>query len=134
MAQAQKESQLYAGKLQSDQSQINATMKLIEQIKKQAEAARVINTTVNKSQSNVSIKDSKVSSSTSTSSTSRKSNTSSSRPSRGTSVNSNYSGNAVVAYASNFQGRSEEHTSELQSRQYLVCRLLLEKKKTLAKY
>src|SRR3712207_8145739 len=27
-------------------------------------------------------------------------------------------------------GRSEEHTSELQSRQYLVCRLLLEKKKT----
>src|SRR5258707_9738574 len=29
--------------------------------------------------------------------------------------------------------RSEEHTSELQSRQYLVCRLLLEKKKTLRK-
>src|SRR3712207_8828929 len=28
------------------------------------------------------------------------------------------------------QLRSEEHTSELQSRQYLVCRLLLEKKKT----
>src|SRR3712207_7092009 len=27
--------------------------------------------------------------------------------------------------------RSEEHTSELQSRQYLVCRLLLEKKKYL---
>src|SRR5947209_14609936 len=27
------------------------------------------------------------------------------------------------------QVRSEEHTSELQSRQYLVCRLLLEKKK-----
>src|SRR3712207_6989135 len=27
------------------------------------------------------------------------------------------------------QHRSEEHTSELQSRQYLVCRLLLEKKK-----
>src|SRR3712207_7426273 len=27
------------------------------------------------------------------------------------------------------QDRSEEHTSELQSRQYLVCRLLLEKKK-----
>src|SRR3712207_7245520 len=31
---------------------------------------------------------------------------------------------SVRAYA-----RSEEHTSELQSRQYLVCRLLLEKKK-----
>src|SRR3712207_7526734 len=29
------------------------------------------------------------------------------------------------------RGRSEEHTSELQSRQYLVCRLLLEKKKTI---
>src|SRR3712207_7536085 len=28
------------------------------------------------------------------------------------------------------RARSEEHTSELQSRQYLVCRLLLEKKKT----
>src|SRR3712207_7097705 len=28
-----------------------------------------------------------------------------------------------------FIPRSEEHTSELQSRQYLVCRLLLEKKK-----
>src|SRR3712207_8341806 len=27
--------------------------------------------------------------------------------------------------------RSEEHTSELQSRQYLVCRLLLEKKNTI---
>src|SRR5947209_11510826 len=30
--------------------------------------------------------------------------------------------------------RSEEHTSELQSRQYLVCRLLLEKKNSLQKY
>src|SRR3712207_7235283 len=29
------------------------------------------------------------------------------------------------------RARSEEHTSELQSRQYLVCRLLLEKKKQL---
>src|SRR3712207_8224529 len=29
--------------------------------------------------------------------------------------------------------RSEEHTSELQSRQYLVCRLLLEKKQTHAR-
>src|SRR3712207_7975445 len=29
--------------------------------------------------------------------------------------------------------RSEEHTSELQSRQYLVCRLLLEKKKNHAR-
>src|SRR3712207_9025778 len=31
--------------------------------------------------------------------------------------------------ASEHERRSEEHTSELQSRQYLVCRLLLEKKK-----
>src|SRR3712207_7625867 len=30
--------------------------------------------------------------------------------------------------------RSEEHTSELQSRQYLVCRLLLEKKKKQSQY
>src|SRR3712207_7176460 len=34
-----------------------------------------------------------------------------------------------VRYAT--PGRSEEHTSELQSRQYLVCRLLLEKNTTL---
>src|SRR3712207_7824251 len=32
------------------------------------------------------------------------------------------------------QRRSEEHTSELQSRQYLVCRLLLEKKKKYPHY
>src|SRR3712207_8738711 len=31
--------------------------------------------------------------------------------------------------SASFAERSEEHTSELQSRQYLVCRLLLEKKK-----
>src|SRR3712207_8171070 len=37
----------------------------------------------------------------------------------------------AAAAAVSVQGllRSEEHTSELQSRQYLVCRLLLEKKK-----
>src|SRR5438445_2924246 len=35
---------------------------------------------------------------------------------------------AVLLKDGNFE-RSEEHTSELQSRQYLVCRLLLEKKK-----
>src|SRR3712207_7977023 len=32
------------------------------------------------------------------------------------------------------RSRSEEHTSELQSRQYLVCRLLLEKKKKISTY
>src|SRR3712207_7408344 len=36
---------------------------------------------------------------------------------------------AAVARDVRREGRSEEHTSELQSRQYLVCRLLLEKKK-----
>src|SRR3712207_8592105 len=36
---------------------------------------------------------------------------------------------ATLAQAIGWQPRSEEHTSELQSRQYLVCRLLLEKKK-----
>src|SRR3712207_8605731 len=35
-----------------------------------------------------------------------------------------------VRLAVDLAARSEEHTSELQSRQYLVCRLLLEKKKT----
>src|SRR3712207_7037795 len=34
-----------------------------------------------------------------------------------------------IDFASRAELRSEEHTSELQSRQYLVCRLLLEKKK-----
>src|SRR3712207_7433063 len=34
-----------------------------------------------------------------------------------------------AAASSRIHSRSEEHTSELQSRQYLVCRLLLEKKK-----
>src|SRR3712207_7843726 len=36
----------------------------------------------------------------------------------------------VLAALGGQQKRSEEHTSELQSRQYLVCRLLLEKKKS----
>src|SRR3712207_7300098 len=39
------------------------------------------------------------------------------------------SGNDRLAGLGLLLGRSEEHTSELQSRQYLVCRLLLEKKK-----
>src|SRR5690554_7627554 len=39
-------------------------------------------------------------------------------------------GNILAVFASIFSGeRSEEHTSELQSRPHLVCRLLLEKKK-----
>src|SRR3712207_8460068 len=36
---------------------------------------------------------------------------------------------ALLEHATRAMLRSEEHTSELQSRQYLVCRLLLEKKK-----
>src|SRR3712207_8168507 len=36
--------------------------------------------------------------------------------------------------SSDWLSRSEEHTSELQSRQYLVCRLLLEKKNPLTSY
>src|SRR3712207_7682579 len=36
---------------------------------------------------------------------------------------------AMIEEATMEHPRSEEHTSELQSRQYLVCRLLLEKKK-----
>src|SRR5947209_7379279 len=37
----------------------------------------------------------------------------------------------VVRRQPDLLARSEEHTSELQSRQYLVCRLLLEKKKNI---
>src|SRR3712207_8154372 len=37
-------------------------------------------------------------------------------------------------YSANLYSRSEEHTSELQSRQYLVCRLLLEKIKNTSTY
>src|SRR2546425_9587403 len=37
--------------------------------------------------------------------------------------------NDCEAHSATSQGRSEEHTSELQSLAYLVCRLLLEKKK-----
>src|SRR3712207_8690048 len=40
----------------------------------------------------------------------------------------------VVAHAGHEHDRSEEHTSELQSRQYLVCRLLLEKKKKITRH
>src|SRR3712207_6894591 len=36
---------------------------------------------------------------------------------------------AILGTTGSGKSRSEEHTSELQSRQYLVCRLLLEKKK-----
>src|SRR3712207_7660658 len=36
---------------------------------------------------------------------------------------------SFLSYSAIIGYRSEEHTSELQSRQYLVCRLLLEKKK-----
>src|SRR3712207_7508650 len=36
----------------------------------------------------------------------------------------------IFTYQHNGEIRSEEHTSELPSRQYLVCRLLLEKKKS----
>src|SRR3712207_7937265 len=40
----------------------------------------------------------------------------------------------MTASPSDRSPRSEEHTSELQSRQYLVCRLLLEKKKKIELY
>src|SRR3712207_8735823 len=46
------------------------------------------------------------------------------RPDHGAGVDGAAVGRSPRATA----GRSEEHTSELQSRQYLVCRLLLEKK------
>src|SRR3712207_6993835 len=42
---------------------------------------------------------------------------------------SKHHGSAFLSCRFDRAKRSEEHTSELQSRQYLVCRLLLEKKK-----
>src|SRR5690554_7590788 len=42
--------------------------------------------------------------------------------------NAGFWGRSVDAYQSLANERSEEHTSELQSRPHLVCRLLLEKK------
>src|SRR5690349_23152592 len=43
-------------------------------------------------------------------------------------------GVAILLGVDRFMSRSEEHTSELQSRRDLVCRLLLEKKKKKIKY
>src|SRR3712207_7795742 len=40
-----------------------------------------------------------------------------------------FAGERITEVRRTTKERSEEHTSELQSRQYLVCRLLLEKKK-----
>src|SRR3712207_6906734 len=52
-------------------------------------------------------------------------------PLRGISIDSAY----INSFLDQIPGpRSEEHTSELQSRQYLVCRLLLEKKKSETHY
>src|SRR3712207_8501592 len=45
-----------------------------------------------------------------------------------TTMVANAAGPIMVLYLLAMRLRSEEHTSELQSRQYLVCRLLLEKK------
>src|SRR3989442_10821204 len=47
-----------------------------------------------------------------------------------TGLNPPYNSTGLFAYVANGAVRSEEHTSELQSRPHLVCRLLLEKKKT----
>src|SRR3712207_7294875 len=53
------------------------------------------------------------------------------RPQQGKTLNISYywQGTSAKVVEQNVTSRSEEHTSELQSRQYLVCRLLLEKKK-----
>src|SRR3712207_7493537 len=52
------------------------------------------------------------------------------KPPKGHELDDHYFGSIperVLAYMLECEQRSEEHTSELQSRQYLVCRLLLEK-------
>src|SRR2546429_6649828 len=43
-------------------------------------------------------------------------------------------GRCIVDAVARHGGRSEEHTSELQSRLHLVCRLLLEKKKNIRRH
>src|SRR3712207_7293863 len=50
-------------------------------------------------------------------------------PQREADLHAPHGGIAELQAARRARERSEEHTSELQSRQYLVCRLLLEKKK-----
>src|SRR5258707_4925820 len=50
---------------------------------------------------------------------------------KGSPAYSSYHQRIVGGPSHTIEQRSEEHTSELQSRQYLVCRLLLEKKKIL---
>src|SRR3712207_7307651 len=50
-------------------------------------------------------------------------------PSRDRDVAMVFQSYALYPHLTVRDNRSEEHTSELQSRQYLVCRLLLEKKK-----
>ncbi|KEH98305.1 NlpC/P60 family protein [Clostridium massiliodielmoense] len=92
----QREVALYAGKLHSDQAQVNATMKAIEQMRQQAAAAARVSSTPAVSRG---------SSSTSSKSTGSSSQASrpASRPSRG-SVSAPASGNAIVSYAYNFIG------------------------------
>src|SRR3712207_8809284 len=51
------------------------------------------------------------------------------KPDRAVGVDDHIVGRVEALAGKLVQQRSEEHTSELQSRQYLVCRLLLEKKK-----
>src|SRR3712207_6977003 len=51
------------------------------------------------------------------------------RPRRCSTARPSTSQAAITHGLARLASRSEEHTSELQSRQYLVCRLLLEKKK-----
>src|SRR3989442_9026481 len=52
------------------------------------------------------------------------------RSTRGVTGDQRWAGSSRVLCAHCAEHRSEEHTSELQSRPHLVCRLLLEKKKT----
>src|SRR5258707_6515485 len=53
-------------------------------------------------------------------------------PAASTSRIGNPSSSTAASSARRRSDRSEEHTSELQSRQYIVCRLLLEKKTTIS--
>lgn len=113
----QREVALYAGKLQSDQAQVNATMKAIEEMRRQ-EAIAAANVAQTATKSSATVATSSNSSKVSAPSVAKVKNTSpskaqvsapvskpsrpASRPSRG--VSAPASGNAIVSYAYNFLG------------------------------
>lgn len=104
IAEAKTEEALYAGKLQSDQAQINSTMKAIEQMRQKAAAVAAAAARASSASAvNKSTGISRGHSSQISKPVSRPSARPSVRPSRG-SISASASGNAIVSYAYNFLG------------------------------